>query len=437
MDIEVVKNIINNFLSLHMLTTGIINENNELYRGESEHYQEVSSKLWRKYRPCANHHNFNIQAVQDEMVNEAKKHDVTLTKSYITLSRIHFENNFQTTADAVNAMREAERKHQDIEILSKIQHYGGSTNLIDFTRDFLIAFYFACQGSPNKNGRIIIIKKTDGTIKRWIKETGHPEQRITAQKSIFIDPPRGTIPKRLYRQYTIPGKYKTDILEYLQRYHNIRLETVYNDLHGFIQIQDKSLMNQMDIFHKGLVYQNKAEKTNKAKKQKLYNKALRYYEIAIQLQKERSINHEQTPYKFAEFQCKVNNQIGMIYYNQGKIEEAEEKFKETIGYYNQTTKESTDRTTLHDLSEAYRNIGLINYSKDDIKTAICNYNKAIEEYSDNFQAYQNRADAYNKLGETDKAKQDITEVNRITEILELNKHRFPDTKRPGRQKQEQ
>ena len=78
-NIEAVKNIINNFLPIHMLTTGITNENDELYRGESEHYQEVSSKLWRKYRLCANHHNFNIQAIQDEMVNEAKKHDVTLT----------------------------------------------------------------------------------------------------------------------------------------------------------------------------------------------------------------------------------------------------------------------------------------------------------------------------------------------------------------------
>ena len=36
----------------------------------------------------------------------------------------------------------------DFEILTELQHYGGKTNLIDFTTDYLIALFFACDGSP-------------------------------------------------------------------------------------------------------------------------------------------------------------------------------------------------------------------------------------------------------------------------------------------------
>ena len=46
----------------------------------------------------------------------------------------------------------------DFEILTEIQHYGGKTNLIDFTTDYLIALFFACDGHHDKEGRIIMQK---------------------------------------------------------------------------------------------------------------------------------------------------------------------------------------------------------------------------------------------------------------------------------------
>ena len=46
----------------------------------------------------------------------------------------------------------------DFEILTEIQHYGGKTNLIDFTTDYFIALFFACDGHHDKKGRIILQK---------------------------------------------------------------------------------------------------------------------------------------------------------------------------------------------------------------------------------------------------------------------------------------
>lgn len=64
--------------------------NRYIYRGEPECYEEVSSKLWREYEPYASHHDFDIKAIQEEMVNAAKKHDVALTARNITIDRKFF-----------------------------------------------------------------------------------------------------------------------------------------------------------------------------------------------------------------------------------------------------------------------------------------------------------------------------------------------------------
>ena len=49
----------------------------------------------------------------------------------------------------------------DFETLTELQHFGGYTNLIDFTTDSHIALFFACDGSRGKPGRIILLEKTE------------------------------------------------------------------------------------------------------------------------------------------------------------------------------------------------------------------------------------------------------------------------------------
>ena len=67
----------------------------------------MSSTLYRQYEDDIEAEYFEIEVVQDEMLTEAKNY-------------IHETGN-------------------GFEILTQLQHYGGKTNLIDFTTDYLIA----------------------------------------------------------------------------------------------------------------------------------------------------------------------------------------------------------------------------------------------------------------------------------------------------------
>ena len=94
-----------------------------IYRGEPECYDKISSRLYRKYREIKDE-NFNLEVGQRKILQEAKK--------------------YTTQTD-------------EPEILAELQHYGGNTNLIDFTTDYLIALFFACDGSIAEDGRVILL----------------------------------------------------------------------------------------------------------------------------------------------------------------------------------------------------------------------------------------------------------------------------------------
>lgn len=174
-----------------------------LYRGEPDHYEEVSSSLWRECRRDIGTAEFDIESIQERMLKAAK--DYTY-------------------------------EEDDFEILTELQHYGGHTNLIDFTTDNHIALFFACDGFHDKDGRMILLEKTE-QIKEQIKPPRNPQNRIIAQKSVFVRPPKGFIELKHYKVIDIPGSLKAPILDHLQTQHGISTQTVYNDLHGFIRNQ--------------------------------------------------------------------------------------------------------------------------------------------------------------------------------------------------------
>ena len=132
-----------------------------IYRGEPEHYEQVSSSLWRECQKEIETEEFDIEAVQQQML--------TVTKDYT-------------------------HEEDDFEILTELQHYGGHTNLIDFTTDNHIALFFACDGSPDKDGRIILLERTEEKNRNYgIEKPRNPQNRIIAQKSIFVQPPKGRV----------------------------------------------------------------------------------------------------------------------------------------------------------------------------------------------------------------------------------------------------
>lgn len=182
-----------------------------LYRGESRHFETVSSNL---YRVFLEHKDFDIETeqldievVQKGMLDEAKKY-------------------LRGTGS-------------DCELLVEMQHYGGKTNLIDFTTDCFVALFFACEQFASKNGRIICGKKE--LLNPSIKEPPEPINRVVSQKSIFVRPSKGFIDPNEDDVINIPANLKVPMLEYLRTAHDISTETIYNDIHGFIRYQNDHL----------------------------------------------------------------------------------------------------------------------------------------------------------------------------------------------------
>ena len=178
-----------------------------IYRGESKHFETVSSNL---YRVFLEHRDFDV---------EAKQFDIEVVQT-------------RMLDDAKKYLR---RTGGDSELLVEMQHYGGKTNLIDFTTNYFVALFFACEKLASENGRIIFQKKE--LINLSIKEPPKPINRVVSQSSVFVRPPEGFIRPDDSDVIDIPSEIKLPMLEYLQEVHDISVETIYNDIHGFIMYQ--------------------------------------------------------------------------------------------------------------------------------------------------------------------------------------------------------
>jgi hypothetical protein len=200
-----------------------------IYRGEPKHYEQVSSSLWRECKKVFGPEEFDITAIQKQMLEVAK--DYTHEKD-------------------------------EFEILTELQHYDGHTNLIDFTTDSHIALFFACDGFLDKPGRIILFQRTEEINEEYkIREPQNPRNRVIAQKSIFVRPPNGYLEPKQYNVIDIPGLLKEPILDHLQKHHGISTQTVYNDLHGFIRNQDMHQIASI-AFYVGSIQQHTGDAEN-------------------------------------------------------------------------------------------------------------------------------------------------------------------------------
>ena len=266
----------------------------------------------------------------------------------------------------------------DLEILTELQHYGGKTNLIDFTTDYFIAIFFACDGHSNENGRVILLRRTN-EIEDIIMRPQNPRHRVIAQKSVFIRPPEGFIEPREEETVTIPACLKQPLLEYLRKYHDVSTETIYNDLHGFIRSQDIHVSSYTH-FYRGFACQNRAKETADAevKKQK-YENAIKCYSEAIKSK--------------PDFTVAYNNR-GIVYKEKGEFQKAIEDYTIAINLD-------------PDYANAYNNRGNAYKEKGEFQKAIEDYTIAINLDPDYANAYNNRGNAYTDAGDFDNAMKDF------------------------------
>lgn len=156
------------------------------------------------------------------------------------------------------------RNCTNIEILTNLRHYDCRLLLIDFSFDVHVALFFACNGEPKLNGKLIMLERSKVKSSKNVNYKKPrlkivkpiPDQfsksRVEAQKSVFVHAPDGYIGKKRYKYDTEPIKWqdKSDILEYLQKYHGINHKTIYNDLIGFIDNEEKHVESRIKV-HSG------------------------------------------------------------------------------------------------------------------------------------------------------------------------------------------
>ncbi len=318
-----------------------------IYRGETSHHQDppdcgkVSSSLYREYRDIEAEY-FDIAFVQEEILREAREY--------------------------------ASHKMDDFELTATLQHHGDKTNLIDFTTDYLVALFFACDGKPEKPGRVILLQRQSKAYK--VEKPPKAIRRAEIQKSIFVQAPKGFVqPDKVV---SIPADLKSALLDHLRKHHDISTKTIYNDLQGFIEKRGlhKSAYTE---FYKGLTCQNRGKSAKpQAEKQKWYDDAITHYTEAIRL----------------------NPDLIAAYNNRGNAYGEKSDFDAAIQDYNKAIDLNPE------LAEAYTNRGNAYDEKSDFDAAIQDYNKAIDLNPELAEAYTNRGNAYHEKGDFDKAIQD-------------------------------
>ena len=199
-------------------------------RGEPQRYEEISSSLRRQLqKQMEGTRNFDID---DEELEVVQAEYLALAKDYT-----HMTNDF--------------------DILTLLQHYGGATNLIDFTTDYRIALFFACEKDFGEDGQVILLERTEEVNNRYsIQRPRQLQGRPEVQKSIFVRSPTGLIEPHQIKKIAIQKDLKLHLLRYLQRREQISPATVYNDLFGFIRFQ-RGFRTSFAELHRHLLNRNR------------------------------------------------------------------------------------------------------------------------------------------------------------------------------------
>ena len=392
------------------------NEGQYLFRGVSNKAYEIEASTYRRL-PEENKKPFQLLNINKELLENARRLG-------------HDQRNG--------------RQLRDLELLTELQHYGAATCLIDFSRNTLIALWFACKKSDgNKrkgnNGKVSAIHYDDISVFKTVdtkkaeedidsffkqKENGdyplylwqpkHQNNRVIAQHSMFIF---GGAEISIDKKCIIQANDKPEILNALEKLFNISEETMFPDFDGFARLNahNKTWPEPDTEDHKKRAFEfyQKGE----------YDNAIAAYTKAIE--------HE------TDYAGSYNNR-GFLYAEKGEHDRAIEDYDEAIefnskyatAYYNRGfsyVEKGEHGAAIADYGKvialnsnfagAYNNRGFSYAEKGKYDCAIADYGKAIELNPKYTEPYYNRGGTYHEKGEYDCA---IADYDKAIE-LNLNK----------------
>ena len=340
----------------------------------------------------------------------------------ITAPFLEYNENLIKKCRLKNYDKREQKQLDDLELLADLQHHGAATCLIDFTRNALIALWFACKRSEyeEKNGKVFIVNTAEEKIfgeimhtnikksisdilqfktcdsdqdqatelptpktfallpnKRsfWHWTPAHLNERITAQHSLFLF---GLPPSEKLRskEIIIESASKEQIRKELETLHDICEESLFPDFVGFSYIQRADApyltLGAEEYFRSGI----------KAGQRGQYPEAIEDYTKAI----ERKSDYAEAYY----FR-------GLTYHSKGEYDQAIKDFTEAI-------KRKSDYV------EAFCFRGGTYYSKGEYDQAIKDFTEAIKRKSDYVEAFCFRGYAYSLQGKYDRGITDLTEA---------------------------
>ena len=355
-----------------------------IFRGEPQHYEQVSSTLYRKCKEIEGEatDSINIDIVQANLLKQAMEHD--LNDPYkMKKSPELYEDDY--------ARMDSHFIEKNFEVLTEIQHWGGATNLIDFTCDYRIALFFACSSDYNSDGRIILQNRE--SVQNLIRIPKEPKHRIDVQKSVFILPSKGFIEIDSNLVVNIPKGLKTVFMKLLLL-HNPQVieEKIYGDLHGFIKIEGRYQRANIRL-HQAHNYEKKAEHTDdKEQKNTFFKKAIECYE---------KLTEEIPSIYQAHFRC------ARLYGRLGELEKATSRAREATEWQP------------HD-HESFGLLGKCYLDKDNFEEAIKKLSNSIRLNGDYAEGYASRGDAYSCINKNELAIQDYGKAIE----LKPNNHRY-------------
>ena len=347
-----------------------------IYRGETEQYEKISSTLYRQYAKQIQAEKFDIRIAQEEMLEQVKAYtDFT----------------------------------DETDVLTELQHYGGKTNLIDFTTDYLTALFFACDAAPNEDGRVILLNKntSQGKVTSPKKNLNN---RVISQKSIFFQSPKGYLDEKeaAVEIISIPKEMKQPVLDYLRKYHDIATPTIYNDIFGYIQNQEKN-QTAYAAFYIGLTAHRKGK----------YEEAIRHYNQVIRINPQAATTYTNRGAakadlgRYAEaiadydLALRMNPQDAGAYSNRGTAKGVLGRHEEAIADLNEALRINPNH------AKDYYNRGFSKYFLGQHEEAILDYDQVIRMNPQDADAYNLRGNAIRELGRHEAAIEDFDQAIRI------------------------
>ena len=277
------------------------------------------------------------------------------------------------------------RTLHDLELLAELQHFGAATCLMDFSRNPLVALWFACQqsskGTP-KNGKVFAVriddpsrfeKVTHDLIKQNIgyfferdQQGNYPlyqwvpklqNNRIIAQRSIFIF---GGSKIEADFECVITLENKQEILKKLDQLFDISEASMFPDFDGFARqhAHDKSRSASSPQYY--------LQRGIDAHQRRNLDDAILYYSNVIRLNPADRLL------------------TATAYYNRGNVYGEQGNFDQAIADYDRAIELDPS------LGTAYNNRGKFYSDQGNFDQAIADYDRAIELDPNHTMAYNNR-----------------------------------------------